>query len=123
MDRNLLKRQKVRLKRTLRIRCNLRGNKMKPRLCVVRTNNHFEAQAIDDENGFTILGVSTRSKEFKESGLAKKSRESVRQLGNKMGSLLKEKGVESVVFDRGRFKYHGIIAEFADAVRNQGLKF
>ncbi len=123
MDNRLLKRQELRRKRAMRVRKQLRGNATKPRLCVVKTNAHIQVQLIDDEMGVTLASIGTLSKEFQQTDFAKKNRTSARKLGQRIAELAKEKNVETVIFDRGRFCYHGILAELADAARECGLKF
>jgi len=120
MMKQLIKRTITRKKRMQRIRKKLRGSAKKPRLCVFKSHKHLGAQIIDDEEGVTLVGFSTLSKEAKGQ---KKSKEGARFIGAKLAELAKKKNVEHVVFDRGRFKYHGIIAELANAARENGLKF
>ncbi len=119
MENNLIRRNITRKRRTLRVRKNLRGTSTKPRLCISKTKSHIFAQLIDDENMLTIAGMGTMSKEFKD----KKSKESAKKLGKKISEIAKEKKIERVVFDRGSNKYHGIIAELANAAREAGLQF
>lgn len=120
MSHKLIKRTKVRKKRKMRIRKKLRGTSDRPRLSVSKTLSHIGVQLIDDESGVTLAGFSTLSKEAKGQ---KKSKEGARFVGQKIAELAKQKNVEQVIFDRGRFKYHGLIAELADAARENGLKF
>jgi large subunit ribosomal protein L18 len=120
MSDKLLKRTKVRTKRMLRIRKKLRGTNERPRLSVSKSLNHISVQIIDDEKGCTLASFSTLSKEAK--GL-KKSKEGARFVGQKIAERAKQKNIEKVIFDRGRFKYHGLIAELAQAARENGLKF
>lgn len=116
-------RQIKRKRRTFRVRNKLRGTASKPRLCVIKTNSHLYAQIIDDENGATLGSVSTQSKEMKNTEFNKKNKVSAKKLGEMLAEIAREKNVQTVIFDRGRFKYHGILAEFADAARGSGLKF
>ena len=109
-----------RSKRALRVRRTLRGTAAKPRLCVVKSNKHLQAQLIDDDKGVTIAGISTCSKEMAG---AKKNRETARKLGERMAEMAKAKKVETVVFDRGPNKYHGLLAELAEGARSGGLRF
>lgn len=120
MNRNLKKRQLVRKKRALRIRKKLKGTAERPRLSVSKSLKHIGAQLIDDEKGITLGSFSTLSKEAKDQG---KSKESARLIGQKIAEVAKQKKLSSVIFDRGRFKYHGLIAELAEAAREAGLKF
>jgi len=119
MQNNLKKRKKSRDRRVLRIRKKLKGTKLKPRLSVFKSNRHLFAQLIDDENSNTLAGIGTCSKEFK----IKKRNEAATALGKKIAELAKDKKINKVVFDRGRYKYHGLISLFADAARSSGLKF
>ena len=114
------RRAQARKKRAIRVRRHLRGTAIKPRLCVVKTNKHLQAQLIDDEKGVTIAGLATNSKEMQGS---KKNRETARKMGERMAVMAKEKKIETVVFDRGPHKYHGLLAELADGVRDAGVKF
>jgi large subunit ribosomal protein L18 len=110
----------IRKKRAMRVRKSLRGTATKPRLCVVKTNKHLQAQLIDDDKGITIAGLATNSKEMQGS---KKNKETARKMGERMAAMAKEKKVETVVFDRGAHKYHGLLAELAEGARAAGLQF
>lgn len=110
-------------KRALRVRKKLRGSATKPRLCVVKSNKHLYAQLIDDENGVTIGSASTLSKNFKGTEFNKKNKVVAKKLGEVIGALAKDKEITELVFDRGSSKYHGILAELAGAVREQGVSF
>lgn len=113
----------LRVKRAQRNRKRLRGTSQKPRLCVVKTNKHIQVQLIDDEAGHTLGSASTLSKDFKGGETAGKNKESAKKLGEIIGGIAKEKNIKEVIFDRGPFKYHGILAELADAARAAGLQF
>lgn len=110
-------------KRALRVRKHLRGTSSKPRLCVVKSNCHIQAQLIDDESGHTLGGISTFSKEFRKTDFCKKNKASARKIGEAIAEIAKSKSIKEVVFDRGASKYHGILAELADAARAGGLQF
>ena len=118
-----LRKQILRKKRAKRVRKHLRGTGLKPRLCVVKSNLHIEVQMIDDEIGKTIVSISTRSKEFRQTEFSKKNKQSAKKLGEKIAELALQKNVKEVVLDRGPSKYTGIIAALADGARAQGLKF
>jgi len=120
MSCKLLNRKKTRRNRAMRVRKRLRGTASKPRLSVTKSLRHIGVQIIDDELGVTLVSFSTFSKEAKGH---KKSKEGARFVGEKIAELAKKKNISTVVFDRGRFKYHGLIAELADAARENGLKF
>lgn len=113
----------LREKRALRVRKNLRGTDIKPRLCVVKSNCHLQVQLIDDESGITLCGLSTFSKEFKNSEFNRKNKASARKLGEQIAQVAKSKNIKEVIFDRGPFKYHGVLAELANAAREGGLQF
>jgi len=113
----------LRKKRALRVRKHLRGTVSKPRLSVVKSNNHIQVQLIDDEGGTTLGGTATFAKEFRNTEFNKKNKASARKLGEQIAEIAKSKSIKEVVFDRGPFKYHGILAELANAARAGGLQF
>jgi large subunit ribosomal protein L18 len=117
MENNLKKRKVTRKRRVLRVRKKLKGSGKKPRLSVYKSNKNIFAQIIDDEKKITIMGISTTPLKVKN------KKEAAKVIGEKIASIAKEKKIKKVVFDRGRFKYHGIIKEFADAARKAGLEF
>lgn len=120
MQQSLIKRNKVRKSRVMRVRNKLRGNAEKPRLSVFKSLNHIGVQLIDDEKGETLASYSTLAKEMKGKKL---SRETAKVIGEKIAELAKGKKIERVVFDRGRYKYHGLVAEVANGAREKGIKF
>lgn len=113
------KRRDVRLRRSMRVRKTLRGTAAKPRMSIYKSNKHIHVQLIDDDLGVTLGSISTLAKDFRQ----KKSKEVAGKLGQKIGEIAAEKNIKEVVFDRGRFKYHGILAELANAARETGLCF
>ena len=115
--------QVLRKKRAMRVRKHLRGTASKPRLCVVKTNKHIQAQLIDDEQGITLASASTFSKELQNSEFNRKNKSSARKIGESIADIAKSKNIKKVIFDRGSAKYHGILAELADAARSGGLQF
>jgi large subunit ribosomal protein L18 len=123
MIKDTVKRNNVRIKRAFRVRKKLQGNAAKPRMSVVKSNKHIFVQLIDDESSCTLVSYGSASKELKSSELARKSKEAARHIGTKIAEKAKEAGIEKVIFDRGRFKFHGIIAELANAARSAGLQF
>jgi large subunit ribosomal protein L18 len=110
-------------KRALRVRKHLYGTAAKPRLCVVKTNQHIQVQLIDDDAGATLGQTATFAKEFRNTEFAAKNKNSARKLGETIAEIAKKKNIKTVIFDRGPFKYHGILAELADAARSAGLQF
>jgi large subunit ribosomal protein L18 len=123
MRNQTIKKEEIRHKRALRVRKTLRGTSVKPRLCVVKSNKHIHAQLIDDESGQTLGTAATNSKEFKNTEFAKKNKASAAKIGEQIAGIAKKKDITEVVFDRGPFKYHGILAALADSARAAGLKF
>jgi large subunit ribosomal protein L18 len=89
---------------------------------VFRSNRHFYCQAIDDENGKTLAAVSSMVPENRE-GAAGTRTERVKALGKQMAESLKALGIERAVFDRGWYRYHGVVKSFADSVREGGIRF
>lgn len=122
---NLGRRRAVRVRKALRtaLAKTERRDVARPRLSVIKTNKHLHAQLIDDSKGHTLAACSTASKSSKEGGIGSKSKENARKLGESFGKLLKEKKVDRLVFDRGGKKYHGVLAAFADGLRESGLTF
>lgn len=123
MESHLKIRNAQRKRRALRVRKKLRGTASKPRLTVFRSNKHLQVQLIDDENQLTLFGIGTASKQFKGTDFAKKSMASAREIGKLLAAEAKMKNIESLIFDRGFYKYHGLVAELANAAREEGLRF
>jgi large subunit ribosomal protein L18 len=119
----LIKMQSIRHKRAMRVRKNLRGTSLKPRLSVWKSNKHIQVQLIDDEAGHTLGTVSTFGKEFRDTEFSKKNKASAAKLGEKIAEIAKKYDVTEVIFDRGPFKYHGLLAALADSARAAGLQF
>lgn len=122
MRNSQLRMQEKRLKRRLRVRKRL-SNTGKPRMSVHKSNKHIRVQIIDDSTQQTLCAISTESNEFANTEFSKKNKVSARKLGEKIAEMAKEKNVKEIVFDRGQFKYHGILAELANAAREAGLQF
>lgn len=114
---------KVRIKRKKRVRAKVFGTETRPRLSVFRSSKHIYVQAIADDLGKTLAEASTMSKELKEAVGALKKAEAAKEVGRMMAKRLLSKGVSEVVFDRGRFLYHGRVKALAEAARESGLKF
>ncbi len=123
MDNSLKKRMVARKRRVFRVRKTLKGTSEIPRLSVYKSNRHLYVQLIDDERGVTLAGIGTLSKKFQKTKFSEKSKESARELGKHVAEAAKKSGIERVIFDRGRYKYHGLIAELAGAARESGLQF
>lgn len=116
MNKSTEKKDK-RTRRHNRIRAKIHGTKVRPRLNVFRSNRELYAQVIDDEQGVTLCSIDSRGTD------GKNARERARTLGEKLAVLAKEKGVSTVVFDRGGFLFTGSIKEFAEGARKGGLIF
>lgn len=111
-----------RWRRKNRVRGKLRGTAEQPRLSVHRSNKHIYCQLIDDESGKTIASASTRDKEV--SGIKFGGNvEAAKKIGTLIAEKAKSSGIETIKFDRGRYNYHGRVAEVANAAREVGLKF
>jgi large subunit ribosomal protein L18 len=111
------RKNRLRAQRKARIRGKIFGTETLPRLSIFKSNKHFYAQAINDVTGTTLAAVDGR-----KLGL-KANREDVKTVAVEMHKALSAKGIESVVFDRNGYLYHGVVASFADALREAGIKF
>ena len=116
-------RNKIRAKKHLKIRNRFSGTAERPRLAVFRSNNHMYAQVIDDTVGKTIVSASTTEKVVKAELEKTNNVDAAAYLGTIIAKKAIEKGIDTVVFDRGGFIYQGKIAALADAAREAGLKF
>ena len=116
-------RSKVRAKKHLRIRNRFSGTAERPRLAVFRSNNHMYAQIIDDTVGNTLVAASTLEKDVKAELEKTNNVDAAAYLGTVIAKRAIEKGIKTVVFDRGGFIYQGKIAALADAAREAGLEF
>ena len=116
-------RQEARAKKHTKIRNRFSGTAERPRLAVFRSNNHMYAQIIDDTVGNTLVAASTLEKEVKEQLEKTNNVDAAAYLGTVIAKRAIEKGIDTVVFDRGGFIYQGKIEALADAAREAGLKF
>ena len=112
----------LRLRRRLRIRKKIRGTPVRPRLAVSRSLNHIEVQVIDDTTGRSLLGLSSNSREIRDTLSGNKSQKG-REVGRALAARALEAGIKTVVFDRGGRLYHGRIKALADGAREGGLLF
>lgn len=115
--------ERVRTQRKRRIRGKISGSEARPRLSVFRSARHIYAQAVADDLGKTLAAASTLSKEILDDVAKVKKTEAARKVGQLVAKRLMEKGISQVVFDRGRFLYHGRVKALADGAREAGLKF
>ncbi len=111
--------REARVRRHRRVRKKVRGTSERPRLAVFRSNKHISAQVIDDRAGHTLAAASTVEPELRASGgnVAAATR-----VGELVAQRATSAGVETVVFDRGGFMFHGRVAALAEAARKGGLE-
>jgi large subunit ribosomal protein L18 len=114
---------RVRIQRKRRVRGKISGSEVRPRLSVFRSARHIYVQAIADDLGRTLAEASTLSKEILDNAVKAKKSEVAKKVGQLVAKRLMEKGISQVVFDRGRFLYHGRVKALADGAREAGLKF
>jgi len=107
--------------RKQRARYKVKSVSDRNRLTVFRSNNHLYVQLIDDKNGTTLASASSLEKSIREKKLQRK--EMAEEIGKKIAKKIISKGIEKVAFDRGKYKYHGLIKILADAARSEGLNF
>ena len=112
--------QAKRDRRHYRLRFKIKGTPERPRLCVFRSEKHIYAQVIDDVAGVTLVAAASNEKDFEGSG---SNKEGARQVGKLVAERALAKGIDTVVFDRGGYVYHGRVQELADGAREGGLKF
>ena len=118
-------RAKARQKRHYKMRRNLSGTAARPRLTVFKSNKYIYAQLIDDVAGHTLASASTLDAAFvKSNNLESTSNvEAAKAVGTAVAKKAIDKGIESIVFDRSGYIYHGKLQALADAAREAGLKF
>ena len=110
-------------RRKLRIRRKISGTSERPRLSVFRSAKHIYAQVVDDVSGKTVAHASTLSRDVRE-GIGESTKvDAAKTVGQAIAKLLLAKGIESIVFDRNGYLYHGRVRALADGAREGGLKF
>ena len=109
----------ARLRRRRRVRAKVRGSAERPRLSVFRSNKGVQAQVIDDVAGRTLAAVSWTEAELKSLG----TMDQAKKAGELLADRAEAAGIETVVFDRGGYRYHGRVKALADGARENGLKF
>ncbi|MEG0615455.1 MAG: 50S ribosomal protein L18 [Oscillospiraceae bacterium] len=115
-----LDKQKSRIKRHVRVRSKVSGTPECPRLNVFRSTKHIYAQIIDDINGVTLACASSADKDF---GISGGNKDGARKVGQLVAKHAIDKGITTVVFDRGGYIFHGRVKELAEGARESGLKF
>jgi large subunit ribosomal protein L18 len=118
-----LMRAEKRKLRQRRVRHLARGTDGRPRLSIYRSLHHIYAQVISDETGRTLVAVSTQSPDLRGAIKSNRGMEAAKAVGKAIAEKCRQSGVESVIFDRNGFLYHGRIKALADAAREAGLKF
>ncbi len=113
-------RSDARRRRHNRVRKNVYGTAARPRLAVFRSNRYIYAQVIDDDAGRTLAAASSQEMKLRDKNLTV---ETAAEVGKVLATRAGEAGIETVVFDRGGFPYHGRVKALADAARESGLKF
>jgi len=111
------------VRRHLRLRKKISGTAERPRLNVFRSLAHIYVQLIDDETGTTLAAANTLDKEIKEKFPYGGNAEAAAEVGKLIAKRALEKGIETVVFDRGGYIYHGRVKALAEGAREGGLKF
>jgi large subunit ribosomal protein L18 len=114
-----------RQRRHFRVRNKIQGTADRPRLVVARSLKNIEGQIVDDDAGKTLVGMSTLAEDlrgFSAEG-ANRRVEQAFAAGKALGEKAKSQGIDTVVFDRGGYKYHGRVKAFADGAREGGLEF
>jgi len=115
----VLTKPQKRLRRRRRVRARIRGNAERPRLSVYRSNRGVFAQLIDDDSGRTLASVSWTEADLRKLG----SMEQAKRVGQLLAERGKAAGVETCVFDRGGYRFHGRVAAIAEGAREGGLQF
>ncbi len=110
----------ARRRRHRRVRKTLRGTAATPRLAVFRSNKYIYSQLIDDDGGITVTSASSQETALRDQSLTV---ETAGEVGKLMARRAAEAGIDTVVFDRGGFQFHGRVKALAEAAREAGLKF
>ena len=115
--------REARKRRHRRVRARLSGTRERPRLCVFKSSSHIYAQVIDDEAGHTLASASTLDDDTRKAIEGKGKTEAASVVGDHVAQRAMACGINSVVFDRGGYKYHGRVRALAQAARKAGLVF
>lgn len=117
------KKKNICQKRVYRVRKFLLGTAQRPRMSIIKSGKHLYAQLIDDVTGVTLVSASSLEKELRGTGIRGRSVATGRIIGELIAARCLDKGIKSVIFDRGSSKYHGILAAVAETARQKGLEF
>ena len=115
-EKDLAKKVALRIKRKKRVRSNIFGTAEKPRVSIFKSNKYVSAQAINDVEGVTLAAVSSKAMGLNV------NKENAIKVAAQLAENLKAAGIEKVVYDRNGYLYHGVVAAFADALRENGIK-
>ncbi|MDX1358356.1 MAG: 50S ribosomal protein L18 [Clostridia bacterium] len=113
----------LRKKKHMRIRNKISGTPERPRLNVYKSSKNIYAQIIDDTKGITLVSASTKDKALSGTVTYGGNIEAAKEVGKLIAQRAVEKGIKTIVFDRGGYVYHGRVKELADAARAEGLEF
>ena len=114
--KDLAKKNALRIKRKKRVRGSIFGTAEKPRVSIFKSNKYVSAQAINDVEGVTLAAVSSKAMGLNV------NKENAVKVAAQLAENLKAAGIESVVYDINGYLYHGVVAAFADALRDNGIK-
>ena len=114
--KDLAKKNALRIKRKKRVRSSIFGTAEKPRVSIFKSNKYVSAQAINDVEGVTLAAVSSKAMGLNV------NKENAIKVAAQLAENLKAAGIETVVYDRNGYLYHGVVAAFADALRDNGIK-
>ena len=114
--KDLAKKNALRIKRKKRVRGSIFGTAEKPRVSIFKSNKYVSAQAINDVEGITLAAVSSKAMGLNV------NKENAVKVAAQLAENLKTAGIETVVYDRNGYLYHGVVAAFADALRENGIK-
>jgi len=115
-EKDLAKKIALRIKRKKRVRGSIFGTAEKPRVSIFKSNKYVSAQAINDVEGITLAAVSSKAMGLNV------NKENAVKVAAQLAENLKTAGIETVVYDRNGYLYHGVVAAFADALRENGIK-
>jgi len=113
----------ARIRRHRRVRRSLSGTPARPRMAVFRSLTHIYVQVVDDRSGHTLVAASDLEADVRSQRDGKKKSQIAEKVGDAIARKAVEKGIKTVVFDRGGYKYHGRVKALAEAARKGGLSF
>ena len=120
---NKIDKAAVRARKHVRVRKTVSGTPERPRLCVFRSLKHIYAQIIDDKAGVTLVAASTLDEAVKGECSNGSNKDAAKAVGTLVAKRALDKGIDTVVFDRGGYIYHGRVQALAEGAREAGLKF